>query len=192
MEPKRFSISNPLVNPITGKTPGEEFDLIHKKRWLLLLVWALLSLLLVLGCALLTSSTAILLGSLGIWMVTLLAGWKFQRGMQRHRISNPLLEEELLLDNAGYHWKQNSPHHAEVHIAWSEISEICPGEHIKYGANKTITYPRIAYDDDKEEIMNLILQQGVQQAGLHKSTRKEYEPRNRVYYDKVYYVRENV
>jgi len=189
MEPKTFSISKSLVSPVTGRTPGEEFDLGQKKRWRFLISGALVSLLFVFACYLLTASSSILWISIGIWAIGLFAGWRSQKRMQRLRISNAWLEEELILDDEGYHWKQNSPQTLEVHIPWSEIVEIFPGLHIKYGENKKTGYPRIAFGENKEEIMDIIAQQAVEQAGLHKITRNEFEPRDNVYYDNVYYVR---
>jgi uncharacterized protein YpmB len=81
-----------------------------------------------------------------------------------------------------------APKLIQVDISWSEISEIYPGVHIKYGKNK-MDLPRIVYGENKDEILEIILQQGIQQAGLHKIIRKEHNPRDRAFYDIVHYVR---
>ena len=190
MEPKTFYMPQyEFANIVTKEEPKAYLARRQKGKMRFLIIWSLLSLFLVFICNI-TFSTSILLKSIsvGVWVVGIFAVWKFQRRVQQFEEQKVLSDEELLLDDEGFHWKQKAPKLIQVDISWSEISEIYPGVHIKYGKNK-MDLPRIVYGENKDEILKIILQQGIQQAGLHKIIRKEHNPRDRAFYDIVYYVR---
>ena len=188
MEPKTFYMPRiEIANILTGEEPNTYLVKRQKAKMRFLVLWALLSLFLVFICNV-ALSTSILFISVGVWVIGIFIIWKFQQRVQQFEEQKFLSEEELLLDDEGFHWKQKGPKLIQVDISWSEISEIYPGVHIKHGKNK-MDLPRIVYGENKDEILEIILQQGIQQAGLHKIIRKEYEPRDRAYYDIVYYVR---
>ena len=189
MEPKTYYMPQcEFANVATEEEPKTYLARRQKRRMRFLLMWALLSLFLILTCNM-TFSTSILLTliSVGVWVVGIFAVWKFQQRVQQFEEQKVLSDEELFLDDEGFHWKQKGRKLIQVDIAWSEISEIYPGVHIRYGKNK-MDLPRIVFGKNKEEILEIILQQGIQQAKLHKIIRKEYEPRDKKYYDIVYYV----